>query len=304
MARILVSGLINIETTLKIGGFPLEYNPVNYPFFGVQSRISGVGYNLAKALTTLGDDVRFLSLIGRDTLGQLVRSTLAADQIPDSGVLSLLDETCQSVILYEPGGRRQIHCDLKDVQESVYPAEIFDQAVQDCDWLALCNINFSRPLLAGARELGKRIATDVHAISSLTAPYEQDFLRAAELLFMSHENLPAAPEAFIQALWGRFGTPLVVIGLGAQGALLGIKESGQMQHVPAVQTRPIVNTIGAGDALFSAFLHTYAREGDPLAALRKAVVFASYKIGVASAAEGFLTHAGLEKLTRETYATI
>ncbi len=304
MARILVSGLINVETTLKIDGFPLDYNPVNYPFFGVQSRVSGVGYNLARALTTLGDEVRFLSIIGQDAMSSLVRSALSADQIPDEGVLSLLDETCQSVILYEPGGRRQIHCDLKNVQDSLYPVEMFDQAALACDWLALCNINFSRALLSRARALGKRIATDVHAISSITAPYEQDFLAAAEILFMSHENLPAAPEAFILALWGRFGTPLIVIGLGAQGALLGIKAGGKVIHVPAVQTRPIVNTIGAGDALFSAFLHAYARQDDPLTALRRAVVFASYKIGVASAAEGFLTHAELEKLTWETYGTI
>ena len=48
--RVLVSGLINLETTLRVNGFPIDYNPVNYPFLGVQSRVSGVGYNLAKAL--------------------------------------------------------------------------------------------------------------------------------------------------------------------------------------------------------------------------------------------------------------
>ncbi len=32
MAQILVSGLINIETTLRVDGFPLPYAPVHYPF--------------------------------------------------------------------------------------------------------------------------------------------------------------------------------------------------------------------------------------------------------------------------------
>ena len=66
MSNILVSGLINIETTLKVDGFPIAYEPVRYPFWGVRSTVSGVGYNIAKALTTLGDSVRLLSLIGRD----------------------------------------------------------------------------------------------------------------------------------------------------------------------------------------------------------------------------------------------
>jgi len=45
-ARILVTGLINIETTLRIEPFPLAYNPVNYPFFAIDSTVSGVGYNI------------------------------------------------------------------------------------------------------------------------------------------------------------------------------------------------------------------------------------------------------------------
>ena len=55
MTQILVSGLINIETTLKVDSFPLEYKPVRYPFFGIQSTVSGVGYNIAKALTMVGE---------------------------------------------------------------------------------------------------------------------------------------------------------------------------------------------------------------------------------------------------------
>ncbi|HRF98849.1 MAG TPA: PfkB family carbohydrate kinase, partial [Aggregatilineales bacterium] len=66
MAQILVAGLINIETTLKIDSFPIPYNPVHYPFFGINSTVSGVGYNVAKALTTLGHEVNFLSLLGDD----------------------------------------------------------------------------------------------------------------------------------------------------------------------------------------------------------------------------------------------
>ena len=55
MKKILVSGLINTETTVKIKEFPIEYFPIDYPFFGVNTRVSGVAYNIAKALSTLGD---------------------------------------------------------------------------------------------------------------------------------------------------------------------------------------------------------------------------------------------------------
>lgn len=34
MKKILVSGLINTETTIKIKQFPIKYFPIDYPFLG------------------------------------------------------------------------------------------------------------------------------------------------------------------------------------------------------------------------------------------------------------------------------
>ncbi|MBK8988482.1 MAG: carbohydrate kinase family protein [Chloroflexi bacterium] len=293
MSNILVSGLINIETTLKVDGFPVQYEPVRYPFWGVHSAVSGVGYNVAKALTTLGDTVSLLSLIGGDLSGQTVARALAQADISADCVLAQLAQTAQSVILYEPSGRRQIHVDLKDIQEQVYPLDRFDAALAGCDLAVLCNINFSRPLLARARQAGVPIATDVHTIADLDDPYNREFMAAADVLFMSDAKLPCPPEEWARRLQGRFGTAVIVIGLGAEGALLAVKGDGALERVTAAATRPVVNTIGAGDALFSAFIHIYHQTGNPYNALRQAVVFASYKIGETGAANGFLTAAEL-----------
>ncbi len=69
MTKILVAGLINLETSVKIESFPITYFPVTYPFFGINSTISGVGYNISKALSILGDNVDLLSIIGNDFIG-------------------------------------------------------------------------------------------------------------------------------------------------------------------------------------------------------------------------------------------
>ncbi len=292
---ILISGLINIETTLRVDRFPVEYVPVRYPFFGVNSTVSGVGYNIARALATLGDEVRLLSIVGEDAAGTLARQALAADGISDQFVVSGMARTAQSVILYDPDGRRQIHVDLKDVQERAYPEALFERAAAGCDLAVLCNANFSRPLLQKARQMGMTVAKDVHAIADLDAPYDRDFMAAADILFMSDEQLPCAPEEWARRVMNRYGPEVAVIGLGSEGALLAVRADGFMERVPAVHTRPVVSTIGAGDALFSCFLHFYHKTRAPYEALRKAVVFASYKIGEPGAAEGFL---GEEELNR------
>jgi ribokinase len=299
MSRILVSGLINIETTLSVDGFPINYSPVRYPFHGVEATISGVGYNVAKALTILGDDVRFLSIIGRDSSEDQIRSELALDGIPDNFVLSQMAETARSVILYDEMGKRQINVDLKDIQDEFYPPDVYDQAAKGCDLLALCNINFSRPMLFRVQKMDVPIATDVHTIHDLYDEYNKDFMGAAHILFMSDEALPTTPEEWSRQIIHTYGTDILVIGLGHKGALLSVRSDQFMERIPAVYTRPVVNSIGGGDALFSAFIHYYARDHDPYEAIQKAVVFASYKIGEKGAAEGLLGHDQLEAIYNE-----
>ena len=299
LSPILVSGLINIETTVRVDGFPIPYFPVRYPFFGVRSTVSGVGLNVSKALTTLGNEVRFLSLIGTDASGTLVRGELAQIGVDDRYVLPQVAETAQSAILYDETGRRQINVDLKDIQETAYPEARFEQAAADCELAVLCNINFSRPLLALARRRGMTIASDVHTIADLDDPYNSDFMRAADILFMSNEALPVSPQEWAAAVQARYGNQIVVIGLGAQGALLAVKGEPPL-HVPAVVTRPVVNTIGAGDALFSSFLHEFRKSRNPYIAIRKSMVFASFKVGESGAAAGFLNETELDIWTQRT----
>jgi ribokinase len=296
--KILVSGLINIETTLRVDAFPIGYSPVRYPFFGVNTTVSGVGFNIAKALTVLGDQVQFVSMVGEDYAGKLALAELNRANIPVSYILLRMRHTAQSVILFDGAGRRQINVDLKDIQDTMYPPDLFGQALVGCDLAVLCNINFSRPYLQVARQAGIRVATDVHNIADLDDPYNRDFMQAADILFMSDESLPVSPERWADRLLNHTQAEVIVIGLGGQGALLAVRREGILKRLPAVATRPVVNSIGAGDALFSSFLHTYLRTGNAEAALRKAMVFASYKIGEAGAADGFLDETGLDEWSR------
>jgi ribokinase len=158
----------------------------------------------------------------------------------------------------------------------------------------MCNVNFSRAHLATVRERGIPLATDVHTISDLDDSYNRDFMEAADILFMSDEHLPMAPEDWARAVMARYAPEILVIGLGGEGALLALRGEDAIEHLPAIYTRDVVSTIGAGDALFAAFVHVYARTRDPYLALRKATVFASYKIGAAGAADGFLTESALD----------
>ncbi|MBI3158348.1 MAG: carbohydrate kinase family protein [Chloroflexi bacterium] len=296
MVNILVSGLINIETTVGVEEFPIPYSPVEYNFFGVDATVSGVGYNVSKALTRLGDRVSFLSVIGRDLAVASVRAEFAANYLSDEYVLEVAAQTARSVIFFDKEGRRKILVDLKDMQEQRYPMDIFERTIPSADLAVLCNINFSRPMLSAAAKAGKPIATDVHTISDLENEYDRDFMAAADILFMSHELLPAPPREFTAEVMKRYKPRVLVVGLGKQGALMRLRDDEQSYTYPAVDVRPVVNSIGGGDALFSAFVHYYFASQDPHAALKRSLVFAGYKVGARSASEGFLSSQRLEEL--------
>lgn len=302
MGKILVGGLINLETSVNITSFPINYSPIKYPFFGINTTISGVGYNISKALATLGDNVDLLSIIGNDFIGKTIKERLKLDLIYDRYVINTLKNTANSVILYDKNGRRQIYCDLKEIQEIKYPIEYFDTALKECTISILCNINFCRPLLERAKKYKKDIATDIHIVSDIKDEYNKDFMQNANILFMSHESLPVSPEEWAKKIINEYGTEIIVIGLGEKGALLSVKKDNFIERIPSVKTKEVINTVGAGDALFACFVHFYNRNKDPYDAIKKAIVFASYKIGFTNASDGFLTEKELIKMCLEIYS--
>lgn len=291
MSKIFVSGLANVETSCAVRQFPIDYQPIDYNFFGISSIASGVGLNVSLALTSLGDKVSFAAFAGDDAAGTLVRA--AGEKIADCR-FAPCQQTPQSVVLYDESGRRRVYTDLKNMQELELPESCYSD-LDDFDGFCLCNINYSRPLLELAKRGGKPIFCDVHCIADLHDAYNADFMKNADVLFLSNESILGREESFVHSLSTIYPCGVFVVGMGARGALL--YDRGSFTTIPAVTTRPVVNTAGAGDALFSSFVHFYLKGNEPAEALRKAVTFASYKIGESGASKGFLSEAELLRLS-------
>lgn len=290
MKKIMVCGLCNIETSCAVREFPIAYSPIDYNFNGITTMPSGVGLNLALALTALGDRVTLLSYAGGDTAGRMLRDTVTGSV--HEPVLLDCDATPQSVVLYDTDGRRKVFTDLKDMQERRVPFEVFDRYA-DADAFCLCNINFARDLLPRAKATSKPIFCDVHCLSDVRDAYNADFMRMSDVLFLSNESIRDREEEFVRELAREYPCAIFVVGMGEKGALLYERASDSFYLSPAVYTRPVVNTVGAGDALFSAFVHFYLSGRSAKEALDLSCRFASYKIGESGASRGFLSEAEL-----------
>lgn len=291
--KILVSGLLNTETTTAVRGFPIHYYPIDYAFFGVNTAVSGVAFNLAKALKTLGDEVQLASMTGHDFAAAYIRDALQELGISTQYVQPKLRQTPSSVVLYDPDGKRQIYCDLKDIQETAYA---FNASIlEGIDLVAACNINFNRPLLHLAKQTGKIIATDVHVLSDIYDEYNREFMEQADILFLSDEAVGDNYRAFMEQLADAYPCRIIVMGRGAKGAAIYLRDTGELTEMPATSAGTVVNTVGAGDALFSAFLHYYTKGLAPLDALQRAQIFATHKITVSGASNGFVSEQTVEE---------
>jgi sugar/nucleoside kinase (ribokinase family) len=71
---------------------------------------------------------------------------------------------------------------------------------------------------------------------------------------------------------------VVGVGRGARGCTVGLRD-GTLIEAAAVAPRGVVNTAGAGDALFASFLHCWLATGDVVNAVESAVLHAGWMIG-------------------------
>lgn len=298
--NIIVSGLINVETTLKVRKFPIDYYPIDYPFFGIQSEVSGVAYNVGKALSALGDTVQIASFIGNDEEGKRILSKLEQEGIANRFMYRELQQTPVTVALYDEEGRRQIYCDLKDIQDKSIDFSRLEAAVKDSDAVVLCNINFNRSLLKQVKRMGKLIASDVHVLQDSDDTYNREFMEYADILFLSDERLSCDAGEFIVELKTKYAAKIIVIGLGWKGALLYERSEDKIYRFEAAPADKVVNTLGAGDALFSCFIHYYLKGYSAIEALTRAELFAALKIRYNGAANGLSNEATVEEYYKKT----
>ncbi|SMB93471.1 Sugar or nucleoside kinase, ribokinase family [Deinococcus hopiensis KR-140] len=288
----LVCGNVNLELGFTAPALPLpEVESVEHPG-ALTLGVSGVGFNVAHALARLGGGTRFLGFAGADAAGEVVRTRLAELGIGAHWLPA--PATPLSLVLTGPCGGRQIHRDLKGLNGAPAPRDAFLAALPGCEAVVLSNVPWTKDLLSEAQTRGLPVVTDLQATPGPGEPYDEAYLHA-DVLFLSGARLPLPPLDALRAYRQRCDPEVLVIGLGEDGALLS--ERGRLPwHQPAVSTRPVVSTNGAGDALLAAFVCAYFGGMDAREALRLACIFASWACGEPGGAAGHLDWKGLTAL--------
>jgi 2-dehydro-3-deoxygluconokinase len=236
--------------------------------------IAGAESNLAIGLSRLGHRTGWFSRVGDDEFGRAVVFRIRGEGVDTSHVIADAQAPTGLVIRErrEAGPIEQVYYRHGSAASRMSPDDLDAAYLRSARFLHLTGItpalseSCRQTVFAAAdvaRAGGVRVVLDPNYRSKLWDPPEaRDVIRN----LASHCDilLPGMDEA--QLLTGlsdpelaarelhRLGPQLVVIKLGAQGALALDGETGQVTRSPAVPIERIVDPVGAGDAFAAGLL--------------------------------------------------
>ena len=146
------------------------------------------------------------------------------------------------------GERMSIFANTGATEFAVDPAPIREQLTK-ADVVAVTILNYCRQWLPVLRAMGKPLWVDIHDYDGVN-PYHEDFIAAADFLFMSSIAFPTWREFLEERV--QAGTTAVVCTHGEAGAS-GLTAGAGWVDIPAVSVAELVDTNGAGDAFFAGF---------------------------------------------------
>ncbi|MFG2054652.1 carbohydrate kinase [Micromonospora sp. NPDC048930] len=240
--------------------------------------------NVAVALARLGEPTTLLTQLGDDAYGRLLRAHLAG-----SGVrldpASVPDLPRTSVARTEVGADGQARYDFA-IEWRSFPdlaGVAGGSACLHTGSLATVLEPGADDVLALVRErrAGATISFDPNCRPSLTGDAArarwrvEELVAVSDLVKVSREDLdwlhPGQSPDRVARRWLELGAILVVVTLGADGALVVTRQGARRVAAPRVA---VVDTVGAGDA-FTAGLLAALSERDLLGAARRSALRAA-----------------------------
>ncbi|MBO6214367.1 MAG: carbohydrate kinase family protein [Lachnospiraceae bacterium] len=295
MSRFIVAGITQLETIVKVKGIPVKFEPYSGERDTIYISAGGDAFNESLALKWLGDDVEFMTVVGENQDLSIFNPSDREVTLPTDYVLPIIKETPMEVLLYDTRRKKQRFEDLKDIREARFDMMLVEPLIPACDMMILSNVNFCRPFIAGALDNQKKLAVKIHSFNREKEIYNEDFLKNANILYFNDNSIDEEPFGFVKEMAEKYDPEIIILGQGAQGVIIYDKVKDFTVHYDAVRAGNIVNTAGAGNALFACFLHYYLKTGDSKAAIHKALLFAANKIGYMGTSNGFMTEEQLEQ---------
>lgn len=266
---ILALGELNVDLLLnRIGGFP----EVGKEIFAKDMTLamgSSTAIFAANA-ATLGSKVTFVGMIGRDSFGDVVKSTLSQRKVDISnlieadsaatGLTAILNYDNDRAAVTYPGAmslmglkdiRPEIIAEAKHVHvSSVFLQETLHKELLDIVHLVKsCGATLSMDVQFDPEEKWEFDYAAILPLVDVFMPNEQELMAITR-----KDNVEDAVEAILPYI------NVAVVKMGTRGSLVVTKESRSLMK--AMLNENVVDAIGAGDSFDAGFISAYVAGKD------------------------------------------
>ena len=292
--KILVLGLVFIETVFKIKGERVYVLPKVFPCYDVNHLIAGEGAYISKALSVLGNDVELMSYIGDDFIGRAISEYLKENKINYSYMIKTVKTP---TILIKENDKKvlEIFKDFNGIYNYEVNVNLYSKAIKKCDIVILGCDFINKSLIEKAKDSNKVIALKI------SNSYCVDkFIEYADIVFISKSKDESSDELMNKIIC-KYNNKIVITNDLDKGCILYTRKNKRMERFPKVRTRKSLNELGIEESIFAAFINCYCDGQDPYKSMEKAMAFASYKVGAINNLDGFISEEELNKLHHFLY---
>ena len=245
-----------------------------------EQNAGGAPANVAVAVSRLGISAAFVGKVGRDMHGDFLRETLEKNGIDTRGLVS--DDkaftTLAFVSIDSEGDRKFAFGRKPGADMFLKKEELNHDVLENCRILGIGSLSMTdEPARSATLEAikiahthGARIAYDPNYRAQLWSgdiearKYMRKLARYADYIKLSDDEIEMVtgftePEEAADLLLSK-GAKVVVVTMGKNGALLAVP--GKKKRISAINKYKIVDTTGAGDSFWGAFLYKLLLEDD------------------------------------------
>jgi sugar/nucleoside kinase (ribokinase family) len=251
---VVVIGAAGVDTNIFLSGGDIDFS-VEANFTRNIDYVGGAGGYSSRGFARLGKRTAFLGYVGDDHNAPFIADQLAYSGIETTFFIDPAGSRRSVNIMYKDGRRKNFY----DGRGSMTVRPDIDACTPVLSRARLAHFsieNWTRYLLAPARELGVTVACDLQDVVSVDDPYRADFVAGADILFFSAANF-SDPSDLIYRFFAAGRARIIIAGMGSRGCALGVRDAGVQCFDPVSIDLPVVDTNGAGDGLAVGFLTSY-----------------------------------------------
>ncbi|OED41526.1 ribokinase [Endozoicomonas sp. (ex Bugula neritina AB1)] len=260
---ILVLGSVNADHVLKVSSFPRPGETITGS--GYEIIPGGKGANQAVACARLGGKTRFKACIGQDAFGNEIISKFAEDDI-DTSLIDQIEDVNTGVALIFVDTHAENCIGISAEANGYLNAERVaknSHHIADADYL-LMQLETPEEAIYAAAKAGKAGNTEVVLNPAPARPLPDDILACVDMITPNQTEAEVLTGVPVQtpenaqkaaAVLHEKGIKTVVITMGKQGAMISVKQSGQVECQMVSSYRvEATDTTAAGDTFNGAML--------------------------------------------------